>query len=172
VRSLSFKTGAESSARLITEVIAGLPVHHLAQINIARMRAPLNAPIMKGFVDQLVEVNQTAEASPGFVWRLKSEEGDATSIRAYEDELILVNMSVWESIESLREFTYRSHHAGMFRDRQQWFERSDGAQLALWWIPVGHIPTVEEGKGRLALLGKLGPTQEAFTFKQSFAAAV
>ena len=149
-----------------------MPVHHLAQINIARMRAPLSDPIMKGFVDQLVEVNLIAEASPGFVWRLKSEEGDATNIRAYEDELILVNMSVWESIESLREFTYRSHHAGVFRDRLQWFERSDGANLALCWIPVGHIPTVEEGKSRLALMEKLGPTPDAFTFKQSFAAAL
>jgi hypothetical protein len=149
-----------------------LPVHHLAQINIARMRAPLNNPIMKGFVDQLSKVNRVAEASPGFIWRLKSEEGDATTIRAYEDELILVNMSVWVSIEALREFTYRSHHAGVFRDRLQWFERSAGAQLALWWIPVGHLPTVEEGKSRLALIEKLGPTPEAFTFKQSFAAAV
>jgi hypothetical protein len=136
------------------------------------MRAPLNNPIMKGFVDQLSEVNRVAEASPGFIWRLKSEEGDATTIRAYEDELILVNMSVWVSIEALREFTYRSHHAGVFRDRLQWFERSAGAQLALWWIPVGHLPTVEEGKSRLALIEKLGPTPEAFTFKQSFAAAV
>ena len=136
------------------------------------MRAPLSDPIMREFVDQLVDVNQAAEASPGFIWRLKSEEGDATNIRAYEDELILVNMSVWESIESLREFTYRSHHAGVFRDRMQWFERIDGVQLALWWIPVGHIPTVEEGKSRLTLIEKLGPSPEAFTFKQSFAARV
>jgi Domain of unknown function (DUF3291) len=149
-----------------------LPVHHLAQINIARMRAPLTDPIMKGFVDQLVDVNRAAEASPGFVWRLKSDEGDATNIRAYEDELILVNMSVWESIESLREFTYRSQHAGVFRDRLQWFERSTLAQLALWWIPLGHIPTVDEGKRRLTLIKELGPTPEAFTFKQSFVAAV
>jgi uncharacterized protein DUF3291 len=92
---------------------------HLAQINIAKMRAPLTDPIMKGFVDQLIEVNQTAEKAPGFVWRLKSEQGDATSIRVYEDELILVNMSVWESIESLRDFTYRSHHVSAFRDRAQ-----------------------------------------------------
>jgi hypothetical protein len=125
---------------------------------------------MKGFVDQLVDVNRAAEAAPGFIWRLKSEEGDATNIRAYEDDLILVNMSVWESIESLREFTYRSQHAGVFRDRLQWFERSGGAQLALWWIPIGHTPGVEEGKSRLALIEKLGPTAEAFTFKQSFAA--
>jgi hypothetical protein len=145
-----------------------LPVQHLAQINIARMRAPLTDPIMKGFVDQLVDVNRTAEAAPGFIWRLSSEKGDATNIRAYDDELILVNMSVWASIESLREFTYRSQHAGVFRDRVQWFERSAGAQLALWWIPVGHIPSVEEGKTRLALIEKLGPTPEAFTFKQSF----
>src|SRR5712664_3992610 len=127
------------------------------------MRAPLNDPIMKGFVDQLSEVNQTAEASPGFIWRLKSYEGDATNIRVYEDELILVNMSVWESIETLRELTYRSHHAEVFRDRLQWFERSDAAQLALWWIPLRHIPTVEEGKSRLALIEKMGPTPQTFT---------
>ena len=132
------------------------------------MRAPLSDPIMQGFVDQLVAVNRAAEASPGFIWRLKSEEGDATNIRAYEDELILVNMSVWESIEMLREFTYRNHHAGVFRDRLQWFERMDGAKLALWWIPVGHIPTVEEGRSRLALIEKVGPSPEAFTFKASF----
>jgi hypothetical protein len=136
------------------------------------MRAPLSDPIMKGFVDQLVDVNRAAEASPGFIWRLKSEEGDATNIRAYDDELILVNMSVWESIETLREFTYRSHHVGVFRDRLQWFERIDGAQLALWWIPAGHIPTVEEGKSRLALIEKLGPSPEAFTFKQSFGPSI
>jgi len=136
------------------------------------MRAPLNDPIMKGFADQLVDVNVAAEASPGFIWRLKTEDGDATRIRAYEDELILVNMSVWESIDSLREFTYRSRHVTVFRDRQQWFDRMDGAQLALWWIPAGHIPSVEEGKARLALIEKLGPSQEAFTFKQSFAAEV
>ncbi|HEY6390660.1 MAG TPA: DUF3291 domain-containing protein [Bryobacteraceae bacterium] len=158
---------AKCSAKLIEEVIAGLPVH-LAQINIARMRAALNDPIMKGFADQLVDVNRSAESSPGFIWRLKTEEGDATNIRAYEDELILVNMSVWESIESLREFTYRSHHAAVFRDRQQWFERMNETQLALWWIPTGHTPTVEEGKSRLALIEKLGPTPEAFTFKKIF----
>jgi hypothetical protein len=145
---------------------------HLAQINIAKMRAPLTDPIMKGFVDQLIEVNQTAEKAPGFVWRLKSEQGDATSIRVYEDELILVNMSVWESIESLRDFTYRSHHVSAFRDRAQWFEPVGGAQLALWWIPNGYVPALEEGKSRLALIEELGASPEAFTFKQSFAAAV
>jgi hypothetical protein len=136
------------------------------------MRAPLNDPIMKGFTDQLMEVNRAAEASRGFIWRLKTEEGDATDIHAYEDELILVNMSVWESLESLREFTYRSQHVTVFRDRLQWFERFDGAQFAFWWIPEGHIPSVEEGKKRLGLLEALGPTLEAFTFKENFDAAI
>ena len=142
---------------------------HLAQINVARMRAALTDPIMKGFVDQLDEVNALAEASPGFVWRLKTEAGNATDVQAFDDPMILVNMSVWESVEALQQYVYRSHHVNVFRDRGQWFETYGAPHLALWWIPAGKTPTVEEGKRRLELLKARGPTGEAFTFKQVFA---
>ena len=144
--------------------------YHLAQINIARMVAPLTDPMMAGFVNQLDAINALAEESPGFIWRLQTEDGDATALRVFDDERILVNMSVWETVEALYEYTYRAGHAGVFRDRKQWFERLVGPHLALWWIPAGHTPSPEEGKQRLALLAAQGPTPEAFTFKHRFQA--
>jgi len=144
--------------------------HHLAQINIARGRAALDSPVMRGFVEQLDSLNALAEASPGFVWRLKTESGNATDIRAFEDPLIIVNLSVWTGIEPLRDFAYRSAHAQAFRRRKEWFEEMDGPSLALWWIPAGSLPTVDQGKERLGLMAGLGPTREAFTFRNAFPA--
>ncbi len=141
---------------------------HIAQANIARMRAPIDAPLMAGFVAQLESINAIADASPGFVWRLQTEQGDATSIRAFEDEHILFNMSVWESIEALRNYVYKSGHTGPLRDRKKWFEPLTAPSLVLWWVPQRHIPTVEEAKERLELLKAKGPTAEAFTFRQWF----
>ncbi len=141
---------------------------HLAQVNIARMLAPLDDPIMKDFVDQLAQVNALADESPGFVWRLADESGGAaTDIRAFDDERILVNMSVWESIEALQEFSYRGHHAGVVRDRGKWFEPRS-SRLALWWLAAGALPTVEDAKRKLDLLEANGPTPAAFTFKERF----
>ncbi len=142
----------------------------LAQINIAHCKAPLDSPVMRGFVDLLDTINALADASPGFVWRLKSDGGDATSIRAYEDPLIIVNMSVWTSAEALKEYTYRNSHAAVFRKRKEWFHEMTGPNFALWWIPAGQIPTVEEGKRRLELLAKNGPSPESFSFRESFPA--
>ncbi len=139
-----------------------------AQANIAKMRAPLDDPVMEGFVSQLEFINALADESPGFVWRLQTDEGDATAIRAFDDERILFNMSAWESVEALHQYVYRSRHAGPLRDRKQWFEPIDTHILVLWWIPAGHIPTVDEAKERFETLRKLGPTPEAFTFKQRF----
>lgn len=144
--------------------------HHLAQINIARLVAPIDDPRLKDFVDQLDTINALGEAAPGFVWRLKDETNNATSIHVYDDPLIIINMSVWESIEALHQFTYASDHAQVFRRRKEWFEVFDGMYLVLWWIPVGHIPTPEEGKERLAHLNTHGATPYAFTFKQRFSA--
>ena len=146
------------------------PSHHLAQINIARMHAPLDDPLMAGFVAQLDPVNALADQSPGFVWRLQDEAGDATSIRVFDDDRILVNMSVWETMEALRDYVYRSGHLGVLRDRKRWFEPPDGPYLALWWIPAGHVPTPEEGRQHLDHLRRHGPTPEAFTFKSLFPA--
>ncbi len=140
----------------------------LAQANIARMRAPLTDPVMEGFVSQLEHINSLADQSPGFVWRLKTEQGDATAIRAFDDDRILFNMSVWHSFEALHRYVYRSQHAGPLRDRHQWFERLPGPILVLWWVEEGHFPTVEEAKDRLQLLRDKGPTERAFTFRQPF----
>jgi hypothetical protein len=142
---------------------------HLAQVNVARMLAPLDSPVMAGFVALLPTVNAEADRSPGFVWRLETPDGDATSIRAFEDPMILVNMSVWESVEALKDFVYRSGHIVPLRERAQWFERPQQAHLAMWWIPAGHIPTVEEARERLEHLRTHGPSAFAFTFTASFA---
>jgi hypothetical protein len=142
----------------------------LAQANVARMRGPLADPVMEGFRSQLERINALADRSPGFAWRMQSEEGDATAIRAFDDPLILFNMSVWGSLEALHTYVYRSDHVGPLRGRRAWFEPMAGPSLVLWWIPVGHTPTVEEAREKLELLGELGPTAAAFTFRQPFPA--
>lgn len=146
--------------------------YQLAQINIAMMRAALTDPIMADFVAQLHQINAVADASPGFVWRLQTEAGDATSVRAYEDERILVNLSIWESLEALRDYVYRSQHGVAMRDRRRWFEKSDQPTVALWWIKAGEIPTVEEARIRLEHLREHGSTPDAFSFNQPFPAPV
>jgi hypothetical protein len=130
----------------------------------------MHDPIMAEFKAALDEVNALAEASPGFVWRLKDDTNNATSIQAYVDPLLLVNMSVWTGWEPLQHYVYRSLHGKFFARRQSWFEKFDGTHLALWWIPAGHVPSIDEAKLRLARLERDGPTPEAFTFRQSFPA--
>lgn len=144
--------------------------YHLAQLNIGRVKAPPEDPLMEGFMSRLDEINAIADASAGFVWRLQTEEGNATSIHAFDDPMLLVNMSVWESIDSFREFTYRSTHKELLRQRADWFDPHDGPYQVMWWVPAGHIPTVEEAKERLEILTDQGPTPEAFTFKDRFPA--
>ena len=145
-----------------------MPEYQLAQINIARMRASIDNPVMADFVAQLPPVNALAEHSPGFVWRLQSDSGDATSIKVYEDEMIIINLTVWESVEALREYTYKSARHGVLRDRKRWFEKFDGPYYALWWIPAGHVPRAEVGKQRLDYLRAHGDTPHAFSFKHVF----
>jgi Domain of unknown function (DUF3291) len=143
--------------------------HHLAQVNIALPREPLDAPLLQDFVAQLEPVNATADASPGFVWRLQTDDGDATGVRAFGDDRMIVNMSVWESLEALRDFVYASReHIAVLRRRREWFERMAEAFMVLWWVPAGHVPSVAEAEERLALLRAAGPTPDAFTFRQSF----
>ena len=146
------------------------PTYQLAQLNIARMRAPLESSVMAGFVALLDEVNALAERSVGFVWRLKGDGNDATSLRPFDDDYIIVNMSVWESLDDLRAYVYKSAHAAPLRRRREWFEHFDGAYMVLWWVEAGHVPTVGEAKQRLLHLEAHGPTAEAFTFKRSFPA--
>lgn len=142
-------------------------LYYLAQINIGRTLGAIDSEIMAGFVAQLDTINALAEETPGFVWRLKTEAGNATDIKAFEDELMILNMSVWESLETLQRFTYRSAHTQVMRERKRWFEPMKN-YMALWWIPAGHIPTIEEGKERLEKLEKFGATAQAFTFKENF----
>jgi hypothetical protein len=141
---------------------------HLAQANIGRIRAPLDDPIMEGFRSQLDPINALADRSPGFVWRLQTEDGNAMAIRPFDDDRMAINMSVWESLEALQQFVYRSAHVGPLRDRREWFEPIEGPILVLWWIPAGHIPTVVEAQERLRLLKERGPSRAAFTFRTPF----
>jgi len=140
----------------------------LAQVNIGRARGDTTDPVMAGFMARLEEINALAEASPGFVWRLQTEDGDATAVRPYDDSRIMINMSVWADFPSLRDFVYRSAHAPVMKRRREWFERFDRVFVALWWVPAGHRPSVTEAVDRLALLEEHGPTPLAFSFAQPF----
>ena len=139
---------------------------YLAQLNISRMNAPsIDHPLMADFVAQLDAVNALAEASDGFIWRLKGEGNDATSLRPFDDERIIVNMSVWESPEQLQAFVFRSMHTEVMRDRRNWFEKPTESTTVLWWIPVGHRPTVAEAKEKLAQLNRDGSGPDAFSIR-------
>jgi hypothetical protein len=141
---------------------------HLAQINIGRLVAPLDDPRIASFIAQLDGINGLAEQSPGFVWRLKSDSGNATDIPYGDDPFVIVNMSVWESVEALQDFAYRSKHTGVMKDRAQWFEKHQKPHYCLWWIPEGHVPTVAEGRERLTHYQEHGPTPYSFWFQHPF----
>lgn len=143
---------------------------HLAQINIGRLVAPHGDPRVQPFFDALDRVNALAEQSPGFVWRLQDESGNAMGIRYAPDPLLAVNMSVWGDADSLFDFVYRSAHTPVMARRRDYFERFDGAYQALWWISAGTVPTMSEGLSRLWLLDRFGPCPQAFTFKARFPA--
>lgn len=141
---------------------------HLAQLNVARLLAPLDDPSIADFVGALDRINALAEASPGFVWRMQSDSGNATDIRVDQDPLLIVNLSTWVSLEALFEFTYRTGHSKILARRRDWFERMDDAHLVLWWVPAGHRPSLAEAMAHLGRLRREGPTPHAFTFKQRF----
>lgn len=141
---------------------------HVAELNVGRTVAPIDDPALADFVDNLERINALGDASPGFVWRLQDEFGAATTIRAYDDPLMIVNLTVWESIDALRAFTYRTGHVEYVRRRREWFEPLEGPSLVLWWVPVGHRPTVQEARARLDRLAAEGPSPAAFTLKTTF----
>jgi hypothetical protein len=143
---------------------------HVAQLNVGRANGPMDGPIMAGFMARLDEINGLAERTPGYVWRLKTEAGNATDIKVTDDPLFIVNLTVWRSIDELYEFTYRSMHKELFKRRFDWFERSSTPTMVLWWQAAGSVPTVDEALARLRLLTDRGPTPDAFTFKQRFPA--
>ena len=144
--------------------------YHLAEINVGRLKAPVDHPTIADFVANLDRINALADGLPGFVWRLKGEGNNATDIQPKPDDpLFAINMSVWTDLDALAGFVYRSAHVEIMRRRAEWFEKM-GLYMALWWVPVGHTPTVEEGMERLALLERLGPTAPAFSFTVPFPA--
>jgi Domain of unknown function (DUF3291) len=144
--------------------------YELAQLNVGVIKGPMDSPVMADFAGNLERINKLAEAAPGFVWRLQTEEGDATAIRPFGNENILVNMSVWRDIESLNRYVYKSAHVDFMRRRREWFERMSEAFLVLWWVPMGHRPTVDEAVVKLALLRQHGASAEAFTFRYPYPA--
>lgn len=146
-----------------------MSAYELAQLNIGIIKGPIDSPVMAEFVANLVRINALADRTPGFVWRLQTEEGNATAIRPYpENENMAVNMSVWRDVESLGKYVYSSAHVEVMRRRREWFEKMDQAFLVLWWVPRGHRPSVDEAKARLEMLRAKGPSAEAFTFRQTF----
>jgi hypothetical protein len=141
--------------------------YELAQVNIALLREPLDSPLLADFVAALEPINAHADASPGFVWRLQTAEGDATSVRGFGDDSIIVNMSTWKTLEALGDFVYRSAHTAVMRNRRTWFHHMQ-LYLALWWVSAGQRPTVAEAEERLRHLETHGPTPYAFTFQSPF----
>jgi Domain of unknown function (DUF3291) len=140
----------------------------LAQLNIARMRFPLESPEMADFVNNLDRINGLADSSQGFVWRLQGESNDATSLRPFADDFIIVNMSVWDNLESLKQYVYKSAHTDMLKRRAEWFEKMSDAMVVMWWIPMGHIPTVTESKDRLEHMRNHGSSAFAFSIQKPF----
>ena len=145
-----------------------MSAYELAQLNIGIIKGPIGSPVMAEFVANLDRINALAEAAPGFVWRLQTDEGNATAIRPFADENIAVNLSVWRDLESLSAFVYRTAHVEIMRRRREWFERMTEAFLVLWWVRKGHVPPVEEAIERLERLRADGPSAAAFTFRQPF----
>lgn len=141
---------------------------HIAQMNVGTALFPLDDPRLADFMNQLDEVNALAEASPGFVWRLKADDGNATSIKASDDPKFIVNMSVWQSVESLFDYVYKTAHRLVMARRREWFDRPVEAYQVLWWVEPGTAPSVADGLARLRHLETHGPTPYAFTFKQKF----
>jgi hypothetical protein len=142
-------------------------VYQLAQLNVASMKAPLDSPSMADFAGNLERINKLAEASPGYVWRLETDDSDATALRPL-GENVLVNLSVWVDIESLSRYVYQSSHVEIMRRRREWFDRMGAANLVLWWVPSGHRPTVREAIDRLEALRTQGPGPAAFTFAHAY----
>lgn len=146
------------------------PKLHLAQANVARLRWPEGDPRVQPFFDDLDRINRAADDHAGFVWRLETDSGNATSIKPTVDPLFIFNLSLWQSVEALFDFVYRSAHTPVMAKRRDWFDRFDGQHQALWWLPAGQLPTVDQALARLWHLEHYGPSAHAFTFKARFAA--
>lgn len=142
--------------------------YELAQVNISRLLAPIDSPLLADFVSALDPVNAVADAADGFVWRMQTEDGNATAVQIFDDSWLIVNMSVWTSVETLNAYVYDESHRAVMRRRRKWFEKPVEAMTALWWVPTGHRPTVAEAEERLTHLRAHGPTRYAFTLRHTF----
>jgi hypothetical protein len=143
-------------------------MYNLAQVNIAKMLAPIDDPIMADFVNNLYIINEIADNSEGFVWRLADIENNATAIKAFEDNTLIINMSAWKDMESLFKFTYKSDHVEIFSRRKEWFSVIKDMHMVFWFVPVDYIPSPMEARERLVYVNKHGETPYAFTFKKRF----
>ncbi len=144
--------------------------HHLAQFNVARFLLPMDDPTNVDFVDNLDKINGQAETAPGFVWRAKDESGNSTAMNPYDDPLVIINYSVWESPEALRDYTFSGDHLAIMRRRRDWFEKHVEAYHVCWWIPAGHTPTVPEAVERLDHLVANGASDWAFGMRDDIKA--
>ncbi len=143
--------------------------YHIAEINVARMKGVnIDDPIMKEFVDNLDKVNALAERSEGFVWRLQDENNDATSFNPYNDEQVIINISVWETIESLESFVFKTFHTDFLKRRKEWFYTYGKVHTAMWWMPKGEFPSIEEAVAKLDYLQKNGASEIVFDFRNRF----
>lgn len=141
----------------------------LAQLNIGYLKAPIDSPVLADFVANLERINLLADASDGFRWRLQTDEGNATSLRPFGNDVI-VNMSVWRDLDALRQYVYNSAHTEIMRRRREWFAHAPQAYVVLWWVPSGHRPSLSEAAERLEQLRQHGPSSTAFTFGKFFRA--
>ncbi|TCO64328.1 DUF3291 domain-containing protein [Actinocrispum wychmicini] len=142
--------------------------YELAQVNISRLLAPIDSPLLADFVGALDRVNAVADTAEGFVWRMQTEDGNATAVQIFDDSWLIVNMSVWTSVETLNSYVYDTAHRSIMRRRREWFEKPVEAMTALWWVRAGHRPTVAEAEERLTYLRGHGPTPYAFTLRHTF----
>ncbi|MFF8317771.1 DUF3291 domain-containing protein [Streptomyces bobili] len=154
----------------MTDAATASPAFELAQVNISRLKFPLDSPELKDFVDALDPVNADAETADGYVWRLQSEEGNATDVPVFGDDWLIVNLTMWRDANALTAYMYQGRHREMLARRREWFDRVQEAMTALWWVPAGHRPTVAEAEARLLHLRAHGPTPYAFTLRTSFPA--
>lgn len=145
-----------------------MPTFHIAQVNVAQAKADMDSDLMQGFTSRLDEINALADGADGFIWRLKEDGGSATAIRIFDDPLLLINMSVWANLDALKHYVCKSLHVELIKDREAWFNKMGESHQALWWIPAGHIPSIEEAQKQLEYIRKHGPSAQAFTFAKPY----